>query len=92
MNLVYHPHGFDHTQRAEEVLLANPVLYSKISSACEIEAFQVPQSLTEVIRFLNLIAFSVRFSRPATTSIKSGTNSSYALARIGASAKEISDE
>ena len=65
MNLAYHPDRFDHAQLAKDVLQANPVLYTKISVACEIEEFQVPQSLTEVIRFLNLIAVSETVLTPS---------------------------
>ena len=65
MNVVYRPDRFDHAQLAKDVLQANPVLYTKISAACEIEEFQVPQSLTEVIRFLNLIAVSETVLTPS---------------------------
>lgn len=58
MNQAYHPDRLDHARLANDVLEANPVLYSKITSACGIDREGVSRSLSEVIRFLNLIAFS----------------------------------
>lgn len=45
MNLTYSPERFDHVQLAAEVLQANPVLYTKVSAACDIEESEVPRSL-----------------------------------------------
>jgi hypothetical protein len=65
MNLAYHPDRFDHARLAEDVLRAHPVLYEKIGAACDIEESQVARSLTEVIRFLNLIAMSDTMLTPS---------------------------
>ena len=65
MNLVFHPERYDHSQLAGEVLDSNPVLYSKISIACKIEESQVLPILTEVIRFLNLIAVAEMVLTPS---------------------------
>ena len=65
MNLTYSPERFDHVQLAAEVLQANPVLYTKVSAACDIEESEVPRSLREVIRFLNLITFSKTILTPS---------------------------
>ncbi|MEO2030303.1 MAG: hypothetical protein ABGZ23_30935 [Fuerstiella sp.] len=65
MNLGYSPDRLDHVQLATKILQANPVLYSKISAACDIKESEVPRSLTEVILFLNLIAFSKSILTPS---------------------------
>ncbi len=65
MNLAYHPDRFDHARLAEEVLHANPILHEKIMAACDMEESQVPRALSEVIRFLNLIAVSETMLTPS---------------------------
>ncbi len=65
MILTYSPDRLDHVQLATEVLQANPVLYTKISAACDIEESDVPRTLREVIRFLNLIVFSRSILTPS---------------------------
>ncbi len=60
-----HPRRVAHERLADEVLQAQPVLYAKIARACGIRESEVSQALAEVIRFLNLIAFSGRTLAPA---------------------------
>ena len=65
MNSTYQPKRYNHSQLAGEVLEANPILYSKISLACMIEESQVLPILTEVVRFLNLIAVTETVLTPS---------------------------
>lgn len=58
MNMQYSPEKFNHSALAGKLLAENDILYDKISEHCSIDREKVPMLLTEVIRFLNLIAFS----------------------------------
>jgi len=59
------PNLIDHSRLANEVLQANPILVKKISEANEVADARVAIVLTEVIRFLNLIAFSEQVLSPS---------------------------
>ncbi|MEN7549733.1 hypothetical protein AAG747_17550 [Rapidithrix thailandica] len=53
-----HPKKVDHVRLAETILKDNPVLTGKIAKGVPVEEKEVLPVLTEVIKFLNLIAFS----------------------------------
>lgn len=58
MNPDCHPDKFNHSILANEILVQNAILYEKVEKSCKINQEEVVALLTEVIRFLNLIAFS----------------------------------
>ncbi|MBF0278271.1 MAG: hypothetical protein HQM13_10785 [SAR324 cluster bacterium] len=59
------PGKLNHFQLAEEILLKKPVLKEKIRENCLIEENRVTTALGEVIRFLNLIAYSKKRLTPS---------------------------
>ena len=50
---------------AQQILRSNPVLLDKISNACHLGKDEVVEVLTEVIKFLNLIAYAEEKLTPA---------------------------
>lgn len=57
VNSEMHPKCFNHLELAQHVLNENSILYPKIVEHCKTSRQAVPKALTEVIRFLNLIAY-----------------------------------
>lgn len=53
-----HPLALNHQELAVEILEQIPILRDRIEEKCGIQKEQVVESLMEVIRFLNLIAFA----------------------------------
>ena len=60
-----HPQQFEHRALAENIISENKILLIKISQSCQIPQAFVPEMLTEVIRFLNLIAYSNQILTPS---------------------------
>lgn len=60
-----HTAKLSHSEIAQEVLTGNPILYDKIGSGYNLSMDEIPFFLTEVVRFLNLIAFSNQRLTPA---------------------------
>ncbi|MDE2743607.1 MAG: hypothetical protein OXI58_18590 [Gemmatimonadota bacterium] len=50
------PDALDHAALALELLQKQPVLWDKISSGTHVQGREVPRLLTEVLRFLHLVA------------------------------------
>jgi len=65
MNSELEPNLIDHSRLANEVLQANPILAQKIINANKVTDARVVAVLAEVIRFLNLIAFSDEVLSPS---------------------------
>ncbi|NKB71682.1 MAG: hypothetical protein GKR89_31795 [Candidatus Latescibacteria bacterium] len=59
------PAALDHAKLAQELLILQPVLWDKITTSTHLERREVPQLLTEVLRFLHLIASSKQRLTPA---------------------------
>ncbi len=54
----FHPERIKHSRLAEDILSANDVLYKKITENCRLPISAVPSAMAEVVRYLNLIAYS----------------------------------
>ncbi len=64
-----HPSHFDHEALARGVLKAKPILYDKLSGACDVDRDDAVALLTEVVRFVNLAAHaSAELARSLTPS------------------------
>lgn len=55
----------DHSKLAEVLLNSLPVLSSKIAKACDLEASELKEILTEVLRFMHLVELSAERLTPA---------------------------
>ncbi|MDJ0839979.1 MAG: hypothetical protein QNK37_25920 [Acidobacteriota bacterium] len=64
---ISHPTQTDHSALAVQLLEQNPVLTDKIVKAVPLAAEEAPAMLTEVLRFLHLIAWSDQKLTPPLT-------------------------
>ncbi|MEE8291773.1 MAG: hypothetical protein V3R80_09845 [Candidatus Tectomicrobia bacterium] len=60
-----HPHNFQHQKLAQAILQETPVLESKLIQNCHLPPESAMLALTEVVRFLNLIAYSNQTLTPS---------------------------
>jgi hypothetical protein len=67
MNTTYHPDNFDHAHLAQQLLADQPVLSTKLSTACQIDPAAVTDLTADLLRFLNLIAFAGETLTPSQT-------------------------
>lgn len=59
------PDALDHASLALELLQKQPVLWDKISSGTHVQGQEVPRLLTEVLRYLHLVAASGQVLTPS---------------------------